>query len=250
VAYTLDFSIALGGGNTGLTLTAQLVDTGGANVGSSVSTGFTEIGAGNYLWHYAAFPDGHRGGVVFKSGATVKAFAAINPQEAENTDIKTSAVSAGTLTAASIWAYASRTLTQSAAQILAALGGSMVTVERGDTLAIPFTGLGPLTGRSKLWFTVKRQQSDLDSAAEIQIEEAAGLIRIVGEAGVSGNGSIVVTDATAGNLTINLAATESARLDVTTPPMGYDVQMLNGGVITTLAVGSFVVTPDWTRATS
>src|SRR5882724_9076878 len=131
MAYTLDYSIDLGAVNTGLTLTAQLVNTAGASVGGLISTGFTEIGVGNYLWHYAAFPDGHRGGVIFKSGATIKAFTAINPEEAENVDIKVSAVAAGDVTAAAIWAYAERTLTQAAAQIAAILAGTGVTAQRG-----------------------------------------------------------------------------------------------------------------------
>ena len=94
MTYTLDFALALGSGKAGLAdLRAQLVDTGGANVGSAVSTGFVEIGAGNYLWHYAAIPDSHRGGVAFYSNATpatVLAFGAVNPEEAENADAKTS----------------------------------------------------------------------------------------------------------------------------------------------------------------
>lgn len=92
MVYTLDIPIALGSSQTGLTLEAQLVNTSGADVGSAVTTGFTEIGLGNYLWHYASFPDGHRGGVKFRlsGGGTLKAFTAINPEEAENTDAKTS----------------------------------------------------------------------------------------------------------------------------------------------------------------
>ena len=95
MTYTLDFSVQLGPGKTGLSdLRAQLVDTGGANVGSAVSTGFTEIGTtGTYLWHYAAFPDSHRGGVKFYSlaaSSTILAFAPINPEEAENVDAKVS----------------------------------------------------------------------------------------------------------------------------------------------------------------
>lgn len=90
MAYTLDISLALGSSQTGLTLSAQLVDTAGVNVGAAVTTGFVEVGAGNYLWHYTAFPDGHRGGVAFSAAETLKAFVAINPQEAENTDVKTS----------------------------------------------------------------------------------------------------------------------------------------------------------------
>lgn len=113
MAYTFDFALDLGPANTGLAdLRAQLVDTAGSNSGSAVSTGFTEIGSGRYLWHYTGFPDGHRGGVKFYSNAapsTILAFASINPEEAENTDVKTSTRS--TLDAAGVWSHGARTLT-------------------------------------------------------------------------------------------------------------------------------------------
>jgi hypothetical protein len=90
MTYTLDFLLGLGTGKTGLTdLRAQLFDTEGSNVGSAVSTGFVEIGSGNYLWHYASIPDAHRGGVKFYSDATpttILAANAINPEEAERVD--------------------------------------------------------------------------------------------------------------------------------------------------------------------
>ena len=94
MTYTLDFALALGSGKAGIAdLRAQLVDTTGASVGAAVSTGFVEIGAGNYLWHYTSIPDGQRGGVKFYSNATpatVLAFGALNPEEAEYVDAKTS----------------------------------------------------------------------------------------------------------------------------------------------------------------
>jgi hypothetical protein len=94
MAYTADFALALGSSYTGLSdLRAQLVDTSGADTGAAVSTGFVEIGNGFYLWNYAAFPDGHRGGVKFYSNAspaTFLAFASINPEELENVDAKVS----------------------------------------------------------------------------------------------------------------------------------------------------------------
>jgi hypothetical protein len=96
--YTLDFSINLGASQTGLVLKAQLVNTVGVNVGSEITTTFTEIGIGQYLAHLTAIPDGHRGGVKFYEGSLpsgLKAFAAINPEEAENTDVKTSSVEGG-----------------------------------------------------------------------------------------------------------------------------------------------------------
>lgn len=94
MSYTLNFSLALGASKTGLAdLRAQLVDSAGANSGSAISTGFIEIGTGNYLWSYGSFADGFRGGVKFYSNATpatILVFSAINPEEAENIDAKIS----------------------------------------------------------------------------------------------------------------------------------------------------------------
>lgn len=91
MAYSLCIGLALGSSQTGLTLKAQLIDTVGASVGSEITAGFTEIGVGNYIWNYASFPDGHRGAVKFyTTGPVYKAICAINPEEAENTDVKTS----------------------------------------------------------------------------------------------------------------------------------------------------------------
>jgi len=92
MAYTLDIALALGAAQTGLTLEAQLIDSTGANVGAAVTTGFYEVGVGNYLWHYAAFPDGFRGGVVFQisPGGAIMSFLAMNPEEAEYLDVPVS----------------------------------------------------------------------------------------------------------------------------------------------------------------
>lgn len=108
MSYTLDIAIALGKKKTGLTLSAQLVDTSGANVGSSVTTGFTEIGSGFYLWHYTGFPDGHRGGVKFLASGSLVAFVSINPEQAERNrpyeipgTVNDSAATAGSFTGSS-----------------------------------------------------------------------------------------------------------------------------------------------------
>lgn len=96
--YTQDVAIILGASQTGLTLKAILVDSTGVAVGSEITTGFTEIGGGNYLAHLTAIPDGHRGGVKFYTGTLptgLKAFAAINPEDAENLDAKVSSISGG-----------------------------------------------------------------------------------------------------------------------------------------------------------
>lgn len=98
--YTLDFAVPLGRGNTDRVadLRAQLYDSDGADIGDVIDTGFVEIGTGNYHWHYEEIPDSFRGGVKFyMDGGTVGAdspdvlaICAINPEEAENLDLKLS----------------------------------------------------------------------------------------------------------------------------------------------------------------
>lgn len=118
MVYTMTVGATLGASQTGLTLEAQLVNTSGANVGSAVTTGFSEpvAGSGSYLWNYASFPDGHRGGVIFRisGGGAFKALVAINPEEAEyiSTRLPTALVS-GRIDA-SVGAMAANTLTASA----------------------------------------------------------------------------------------------------------------------------------------
>lgn len=85
MAYTLSINLVLAESDTGLSLEAQLIDTAGVNVGGAIATGFVELTLGNYLWTYASFPDGFRGGVKFSvaGGGALKAFTAVNPQEVE-----------------------------------------------------------------------------------------------------------------------------------------------------------------------
>jgi hypothetical protein len=91
MSYAITIGLALGTSQTGLSLEAQPVNTAGANVGSAITTGFVEYGAGQYAWS-GSLPDGHTGGVKFQlaGGGAFKAFAPINPQEVENPDAKTS----------------------------------------------------------------------------------------------------------------------------------------------------------------
>ena len=82
----MDIGLALGTSQTGLTMAAMIVDTSGGDVGSEITSGFTEIGQGNYLWHCTTMPDDHRGGVKFYEDGvpgTILAFVAINPEEIE-----------------------------------------------------------------------------------------------------------------------------------------------------------------------
>jgi hypothetical protein len=150
-------------------------------------------------------------------------------------------------TAAAVWAYATRTLTQSAASVTSTVQGTTLTAIRGDTFTAALTGLGNISTRSKLWFTVKVNDEDVDTAALIQIEETAGLLYLNGAAALTAaNGSIMVSNAITGALTITLKPAETDDLHQCTAK--YDVQMLTSvGMVTTLTSGIFDVVLDQTR---
>ena len=150
---------------------------------------------------------------------------------------------------ADVWAYATRTLTQAAATVAAVVAGDDITAVRGDSFSASLTGLGDISTRDKLWFTVKADKSDADTASIIQIEETAGLVYFNGAvAAVSANGTITVTDQVAGDLTIAIDKEEMDDL-APTPGLQYDIQMLTAaGTVTTLTNGLFATDADVTRA--
>ncbi len=152
---------------------------------------------------------------------------------------------------AATWAYSgSRTLTQSAASVAAAVVGDTITVVRGDTWMIDLTGLGSLANMSKLYFTVKSQDV-ADALAELWVDYPTGLLAIYGGGTITaGNASIVVLDADLGNVRITLWAMESAKIPVQS--YSYDVQIVRsaGVPVTTMTKSTFVVTQDVTRAVS
>jgi len=163
------------------------------------------------------------------------------------------------VTPAMMWAYVTRTLTQAGVSVIAAVSGSDITAQRGDTLIINLTGLGNIAARTKLWFTVKLAYADLDSEAIIGIEETAGLTVFNAAAyATTTDGTILVTDPVTGAVTITIkpAVTKDMAIapnisgDVQLyPSLKYDMQFLTAaGAVTTLTTGTFQVSGDVTRA--
>jgi len=151
-----------------------------------------------------------------------------------------------------VWSNTPRTLTESASAQAQSTSTSIITRRRGDKWVISLTGLGSLAGRTKLWFTAKIRSGDpADSAAIIQIiEGATGLAVLNGGAPTAaGNGSLVVDDQTAGNVTITLSEVETAKVAAPVS-LAYDIQMLSASGTSTKAEGSLKVSKDVTRATS
>lgn len=139
------------------------------------------------------------------------------------------------------------TLTQAGAEVAAALSGDKLTIRRGDSFSVTFTGLGDISGRTKLWLTVKEEYAHADSAATFQIEETAGLLYIDGSvAETAGNGVITVDDEVAGDVTATVAKAETPQLRPNNA-LVYDVQVLDDDEITTLTAGDAEVTADVTR---
>jgi len=138
--------------------------------------------------------------------------------------------------------------TGTAITIVSPVSGSTITAIRGDTLVAVLENIGALVGYSNIWFTVKDYHTDPDTASIIQIEKTAGLLYINGAAASDPeNGSLVVTDEASGDVTINLAAVETAQLSPRS--YYYDIQiLLDTGVINTLIIGIFDVLPDYTRS--
>jgi len=113
--------------------------------------------------------------------------------------------------ASDIWTYATRTLTQTASTVATALESGVITIQRGDSLSVSITGMGDISTRTKLWFTVKESRAHTDAQAIIQIEESAGLVYVNGAdaSARAANGSITVDDAAAGDITVALDEAET-----------------------------------------
>ena len=137
----------------------------------------------------------------------------------------------------------------SASSVGATLVGTQINILRGDSLSVTITGLGNISTRTNLWFTVKRDREVADIASIIQIDETTGLLRLNGGAGVAAQGSITVTNAAVGDITI--AVDEVATAQLAPQACYYDVQVITAaGTVATLTEGRVDINADITRATS
>lgn len=134
--------------------------------------------------------------------------------------------------------------------VAAAVAGSTITCQRGDTLTAALTGLGDISARSKLWFAVKSDSALADTSAALFIELAGGLTRVNGAAyTTTTDGGIVVVNQTTGAITITVKPAVTKEL--APGQYTYDLQVLtSAGVVRTLKYSPFIVTGtgDITRA--
>lgn len=147
-----------------------------------------------------------------------------------------------------IWSATPRTLTHIAVGTSSGAIGDDIEIKRGDTLSLPITGLGDISTRTKLWFTVKESYGDTDAESIIQIEEGAGLVYLnAAAASEATDGSITVDDENAGDITILLKVAATALLEVQN--LWYDIQWLDGSdVVVTPVAAQCDIVSDITRA--
>ena len=140
----------------------------------------------------------------------------------------------------------------SSVTVNSAISGTAITILRGDTLEVSVSDLGSLASYVSLDFTVKadKTQADSDSLIRIRLNAtglADGLLTLNGATPSSADdGSIAITDAAAGDITITLAA--SCTDDLATGTYAYDVQLIEVGDVSTLTSGKATVIADVTRA--
>lgn len=128
--------------------------------------------------------------------------------------------------------------------------GGNITALRADTWVIPFSAIGSLVGIDELIFTVKSTAGTPDETAQLLISSADGLEVLAGSAaGNASLGSISITDAATGAGTITVAASATSELTARGSCV-YAFKRIDGGVATTLARGTFIVTQATVEQTS
>lgn len=163
-------------------------------------------------------------------------------------------------TAAEVWSYGTRTLTNSTTGAVTPAEGDTLEVTKDATIIINFTGLGDISAydddttdeEDKVWFTAKANLDDPDSSAVIQIHTLypAGttppdtLDYINGAAATATEGTFQFTDLVAGDATLTLAAAAAADLPVyAVSPLYWDIKILDysAGTVSVLASGEMYI---------
>lgn len=158
----------------------------------------------------------------------------------------------GGASAADVWTYGTRTLTQAAVAPQEFIDAGTLSGLRGDTLSLSITDLGSLANYSALYFTVKTDFALTDAESTIQIVKkpggSDGLLYLNGASTTTSWGSITINDSITGDITIALNANATKELEVNL--YNYDVQIVrsSGVPVSTLAFGRLSIIDDVTRS--
>lgn len=250
------------------TATASASATEATNRKGLYSAAFTDLAAGSYIVQLQT-----SGGVV-RSFFWVKTLAATGTYQAYEVPEDVFAGSTGSIDVGSIsgsapaadkleailLASGSSTSSISANMVSTSLTATQIsdittqgkiTRRRGDNWSISITGLGNVSGYANIYFGVKRKKNDPDSKSELLIDTVTGLRYVAkAAASTSANGSITVSDAAAGDITIAVEAVETAKTATSGTQYYYDIQWKNSsGNIATLEEGDLIIVEDVVRET-
>jgi hypothetical protein len=143
------------------------------------------------------------------------------------------------------------TLTQIATQLpTTTTSGTAWTLYPGQTWSVSLTGIGNISTRTKLWFTLKEDRDDTDASALLFVEETGGLT-VVNKAAyaTTTNGSIVVSDATTGALTLTIKPAVTIQLTDAVLVRGFK-WLSSAGVVTAFEEGNVTLTRTVVSAVS
>ncbi len=149
---------------------------------------------------------------------------------------------------AAVWAYATRTLTQSATSISDATAAGSITRMRGNTWSFTVT-LGAITGYTDIVMTARQDRSAADTASIFQIRKTTGLVYINGAAaGTAGNATVTVNDEATGSVTFTLSEAETVNISPCSLPYDIAVFYATGTKSQTPESGTFTISTDVTQA--
>ena len=147
---------------------------------------------------------------------------------------------------ATVWGYATRTLTQSATSIIAAVSGSSITDVRGNTWDIDVDDL--TLDDNLIQFAIKRGNDNTDDQALLLIDSDTGLLVLNGVAATVAQNAMASLTYAGTTLTIAVDAEITAQL-----PLGswqYGIQSITAADLVAESYGGrFVITADIVRAT-
>lgn len=137
-------------------------------------------------------------------------------------------------------------ITIPAAVAIASQSPAVITSIRGDTLRIALPMMGDLRGRTRCIMTAKRNLTDTDAQAVLQVIEGTGLTCLNGAAATSTDlAQLLITDEITGAATLVIEAPATAKLNV--GDLVWDVQAMRATGIVTPISGMLTVIADVTQ---
>lgn len=277
---TVPAAFVLGSSKTGLTIGYRVLNADRTTYSAFTTTGVSETGvSGTYAVSGGVVVPDAGGYIVAGESGTDYAEAPVDPKPLPATDYTTpptttaiadavwdevaadhttagttgesldtaASGAGGGATAADVWAYATRTLTQGAAAVAAAVDGADVTVYRGTTWSVTLTGLPNLDTYDTVYLSVKRRLSDTDDEALLRVSDSVGLERFNGATATAGNATLTRPSSTSITVTVDETVADDAPL---VTGYVYDVKGVDDdGNVDLLSIGgAWTVAGDVTRA--